>query len=127
MIIGIGIDAVSISEVKRYMDVFGDTFINRTFTENEVDASRSNPQPAEYLATRFAAKEAVFKAIAHFTKDKGFDFRIVETLNEADGFPVVQIKDKLLALTEEAGITAVHITMTTEKDFAIAFVVAESI
>jgi holo-[acyl-carrier-protein] synthase len=79
------------------------------------------------LATRFAAKEAVFKAIAHFTKDKGFDFRIVETLNEADGYPVVQMNDKLRALVEEACVAAIHISMTTEKDFATAFVVAESL
>ena len=127
MIRGIGIDSVSISEMARYMEVFGETFVNRTFTENEVAVSRSNPQPAEYLATRFAAKEAVFKAIAHFTNDKGFDFRIVETLNEPDGYPAVQIKGKLLALVEEAGVGAIHISMTTEKDFATAFVVAESL
>ena len=123
---GIGIDAVSISEMKRYMETFGDTFVNRTFTENEVAVSRLSAQPAEYLATRFAAKEAVFKAIAHYTKDKGFDLRIVETLNEADGYPVVQMKGKLLSLVKEAGVAAIHISMTTEKDFAMAFVIAEA-
>ena len=126
MIRGIGIDAVSISETKRFIETFGDTFILRTFTEKEVSVSRMSPRPEEYLATRFAAKEAVFKAIAHFTVKKQFDFRIVETLNEADGYPVVQMKGKLLALAEEAGVANIHITMTTEKDFAIAFAVAES-
>jgi holo-[acyl-carrier protein] synthase len=127
MIKGIGIDTVSISEMNRYMESFGDVFINRTFTEKEVAMSRSCPQPAEYLATRFAAKEAVFKAIAHLTEHKGFDLRIVETLNEPDGFPVVQMKGRLLALADEAGVTAIHIAMTTEQDLATAFVVAESI
>jgi len=124
---GIGIDAVSISEIERYMETFGDTFIKRTFTEQEVVMSQLSAHPAEYLATRFAAKEAVFKAIAHFTKDKGFDLRIVETLNEADGYPAVQMKGKLLSLAEEAGVAAINITMTTEKDFAMAFVVAEAV
>ena len=126
MIRGIGVDAVSISEIKRYMENFRDTFVIRTFTEKEVAMSKMSAHPAEYLATRFAAKEAVFKAIAHFTKDKGFDLRIVETLNEADGYPAVQMEGQLLALTREAGVNAIHITMTTEKDFAMAFVVAES-
>lgn len=126
MIRGIGIDAVSISEIKRYIENFGDTYVNRTFTEKEVFVSRQSPQPAEYLATRFAAKEAVFKAIAHFTKDKGFDLRIVETLDEEDGFPVVQMEGKLLPLLKEADVTAIHVSLTTEKDFAVAFVVAEA-
>lgn len=126
MIRGIGIDSVSISEIKRYMDIFGDTFVNRTFTKKEVEASKLTHCPEEYLATRFAAKEAVFKAIAHFTEKKLFDFRIVETLNETDGFPVVQMEGKLLALAEEAGVTAIHVAMTTEQDFASVFVVAET-
>jgi len=127
MIRGVGVDAVSISEIKRYMEIFGDPFINRTFTEKEVVVSRLSSRPEEYLATRFASKEAVFKAIAHFTKRKLFDFRVVETLNEPDGYPVVQMKGELLNLAKEAGITAIHVTMTTEKDFATAFVVAESV
>jgi len=126
MIRGIGIDSVSISEIKRYLEIFGDTFVNRTFTKKEVEASKLAPRQEEYLATRFAAKEAVFKSIAHFTDRKLFDFRIVETLNETDGYPVVQMEGKLLALAEEAGVTVIHITMTTEKDLAIVFAVAES-
>ena len=126
MIRGIGIDSVSISEIKRYMEICGESFVNRTFTKKEVDASRSAPRPEEYLSTRFAAKEAVFKAIAHFTERKLFDFRIVETLNEADGYPVIQMEGALLALAGEAGVTAIHVTMTTEKDIATAFVIAES-
>ena len=126
MIKGVGIDVVSISEIKRYMEIFGDSFINRTFTEKEVLASRVCPRPEEYLATRFAAKEAVFKAIAHFTKRRLFDFRVVETLNEPDGYPMVQIRGKLLNYAKEVGVGTIHVSMTTERDLATAVAIAES-
>jgi len=66
-----------------------DAFVRRTFTEREIGASRSAPYQAECFATHFAAKEAVFKALAHFTKKKRFDMSIVESLRDADGFPYI--------------------------------------
>ena len=101
-------------------------FFQTNFTVKEVSASRLSPNQAEYLSTRFAAKEAFFKAVAHFTKEKGFDFWIVETLNECDGYPIVQVNEKLQTLLDEAGIETLHVSMTTEGDFATAIVVASS-
>jgi holo-[acyl-carrier protein] synthase len=126
MIKGIGVDMVDVREIMRYMETFKQTFINKTFTPREVEASALLPNPAEYLAARFAAKEAVFKAIARLTKEKGFDFRIVETLNEIDGHPFVNISGELKTLMNEADITSLLISITTEGDYATAFVVAET-
>ena len=127
MIKGIGIDMVDIGEMKRYMETFGDVFVGRTFTKAEVTCAKESPRPHEYLAAHFAAKEAVFKAVAHHTVGKKFDFRIVETLNEPDGAPIIVVNDKLQALLDEAGIHRLHISITTEKDYAAAFVIAESL
>jgi len=124
MIKGIGVDMVSISEVARYMTFTKSAFVKRTFTEKEVEASLRAYSQAEYLSTRFAVKEAVFKAIAHFTNNKGFDFRIVETLNECDGYPVIQVNEKLQSLLDEAGVESLQVTITTEGDYAMAFVIA---
>lgn len=115
---------VSISQLTQYMARFGDTFVRRTFTEQEVQISLSTARAEEYLSTRFAAKEAVFKAVAHLTEDKGFDFRIVETLNTSDGCPYIRISDALQSLLNEADIQNLHISITTEGDIAAAFVVA---
>jgi len=124
MIKGIGIDTVNINEIARYMKEPGDAFITRTFSDSEVRASSLSPKPEEYLAARFAAKEAVFKAIAHFTKEKAFDFRIVETLNESDGYPYIHVNEKLKPLLAEAGIGSLLISITTEDEYATAMVVA---
>lgn len=125
MIKGIGIDMVSISEIARYIEHFGDTYINSAFTEREIHFSKLSPNQAEYLSTRFAAKEAVYKAIAHLTKQKDFDFRIVESLNESDGYPVIHINEELRKIMNEAKIRSLLVSMTTEGDFAMAFVTAE--
>ena len=126
MVKGIGVDMVDVREIARFIAISGDTFIKHTFSEREVIASKEAPNQAEYLSTRFAAKEAVFKAIAHNTKDKGFDLRIVETLNESDGFPYISISEELRGLLDEAGVGSIHVSISTEGDFAIAFVIAVS-
>jgi len=126
MIRGVGIDTVRISAVARYMELFGTAFTERTFSENEVRIANLSSKPAEYLSTRFAVKEAVFKAIAHFTKRKGFDIRIVESLNDSDGYPYVIISAKLHVLLDEAAVDVLHISMTSEGDYVTAIAIAET-
>lgn len=127
MIKGIGIDTVDITEIQRFIEQFGDVFLNRTFTEEEVrQAKQKGKQAAEYLAARFAVKEAVFKAVAPSTESKKFDFRIVETRNHEDGSPYVHINDDLQAVLDEAGVDILHLSITTETQYASAFVIAET-
>lgn len=129
MIKGIGVDTVSINEIARYIK--GSTnstdYIKRTFTKDEVLAAAKSPKQSEYYAARFAAKEAVFKAIAHLLPKKSFDMRIVETLNNEDGSPYIQINRVLQQILEESNIDKLHISITTEDSYATAFVIAEKI
>lgn len=127
MIKGIGVDTVRISEILRFMgeDGLSSPFIRRTFTPAEQLEGLTRPQPAEYFASRFAAKEAVFKAVAHLLPEKTFDLRIIETLNDRDGSPYVTADETLCPILDRAGIDALHISITTEADFATAFVIAE--
>lgn len=83
MVKGIGIDMVDIREMEKCLK--NPTFARHTFTVLEQQEAIKRANPTEYLATRFASKEAVFKAIANLTLEKGFDLRIVETLNREDG------------------------------------------
>lgn len=124
MILGVGVDMVTISEIARFAASPDDAFVRRTFTPGELRAAERSARPGEYLAARFAAKEAVFKAIAHLTKAKTFDFRIVETLSREDGSPYVNTSGTLAPLLREAGVERLHISITTEGDYATAFVIA---
>ena len=135
MIKGIGIDTTRISRIEKMVNTLTDGALGRLFTEAELSeaANRGGAASYEYLATRFAAKEAVFKALAPLTEKKRFDLRIVETLNTPDGAPYVNpiyksLQDeKLDSILQETGVTALHISMTTEGDYATAFVIAEGI
>lgn len=125
MIKGIGVDAVSISEMRRILSECS-AFEQKTFTEKEREEARTASDYAEYLATRFAAKEAVFKAVAHATSDKTFDLRIIETLNYEDGAPYVNATDGFASVLEDAGIGRVFVSITTECDLAICYALATS-
>lgn len=106
MIIGIGVDTVEISRVQKSLTIPG--FINSTFTQGEINNLHGDE--ATYYATRFACKEAVFKAIG-----KPMDWRLIETLNDKDGKPVVSGFDEY----------KIHISITTEAGLATAFCVVE--
>ena len=106
MIIGIGVDTVEIQRVERSLTI--SNFIQSTFTQNEINNLHGDK--ATYYATRFACKEAVFKAIG-----KPADWRLIETLNDKDGRPYVTGFDGY----------KIHISITTETGLATAFCVVE--
>ncbi len=126
MIQGIGVDMTEIREVRRLAETAGPSFIESAFTEREREGSLKAADRWEYLAARFAAKEAVFKALGHLTADRTFDFREIETLNQEDGSPYVVLTPMLRLVMAEAGVARLHISLTHEKEYACAFVVAES-
>ena len=109
MIKGIGIDTVQISRMAKSLSI--PSFLTSTFTPGEIANEHGNRE--EYYATRFACKEAVFKALGI-----KMDWRKVETLNREDGSPYVVMRD-------EYGDVRIHISITTEAGLATAFCVVE--
>ena len=122
--VGIGVDMVDVREVRRLMALPGGQFVRKTFTQREQQAGTESPDPTVYFAERFAAKEAVFKAIAHHTQEKSFDFRIVETLNHPDGCPYIVYSEHLLEYMRQAGASQISISLSAEGDYAVAFALA---
>jgi len=126
MILGVGVDMVNIGELSRLVERLGEPFINKTFTAQEVRMSVSTGNRAKYFAERFAAKEALFKAIQHLYTRIPFDFRHIETLNTANGQPYFSKTEYLLTIFRD--IRAIHprVSLTAETDYAVAFVIVES-
>ncbi|MDP4133579.1 MAG: holo-ACP synthase [Bacillota bacterium] len=114
MITGIGVDIVNIERVNRLLE---SSFIERCFTENEISYFEKRKFNAETIAGNFAAKEAFTKAIG--TGFIGFDFKSVEVLHDNNDKPYFNF------LKEYANITY-HLSITHEKEYAVAFVVAEN-
>ena len=125
MIRGIGVDTASISELARILEVAGDAFISRTFSAREIAAAHARPDSTEYLAVRFAAKEAVIKAVGDLAPHTALEFRAIETLSAPTGAPYVQIDPELQAALDEAQVERLFLSATTEGDFATVFVIAE--
>ena len=124
MIYGIGIDLVSIKKMKKVIDRWGMTFINRVFTDNEIDFCLSRPKSPQAFASRFAAKEAFSKAIGLGMR-KGISWRDIETFQQTSGKPDLKISGKSLSFCRQEKIIRWHITLSDEDGFSIAVVVLE--
>lgn len=124
MICGIGVDLVELNQFRAQIRRLPDSVLGRIFTPAERIAAGHRNDPIEYLAGRFASKEAVYKAI-RFTIGKPLDLRKIEILARSDGSPCFNPSDTLKAQLDRVGIGAVHISITDEKDYVAAFAVAE--
>jgi phosphopantetheine--protein transferase-like protein len=122
--VGIGIDLVSISELKELNRRIKGAFFKCVFTKQERLEAERRAERWCYLAGRFAAKEAAFKAITPLISGKPFDFRIIETLTEPDGSPKINCTEPLKEVMDEAGIERLLVTISNQDDYAIAMVQA---
>ena len=125
MIIGTGIDLCGVERIRRMIRDHGDHFLDRTYTPAEVAYARRREKGfEETLAGRFAAKEAVMKALGTGWRE-GVEFKGIEILNEPSGKPYVVLHGTTAEKAKSLGVTAWHITITHTEDLAIASAVAE--
>lgn len=89
MVIGIGIDIIEIDRIKKSVDTFGDSFLNKIYTKNELDYCLAKHNKYQHLAARFAAKEAIYKALTTGW-EKDATWKSMEITNESNGLPVVK-------------------------------------
>jgi holo-[acyl-carrier protein] synthase len=93
MIYGVGFDLVDLSEFTRTLERSGEPFIQRIYTQGETEYCRAQPHPTQSFAVRFAAKEAVMKALGVASQD-GFSWQDFEVVSEPSGKPVVVLHRK---------------------------------
>lgn len=123
---GVGIDLVRVSTLRELDERMQGVFVKKTFTLREQALAESRSDKWVFLAGRFAAKEAVFKATAHLLPEKTYDFRQVETLRAEDGSPYVVCGESLRDILSRAGVGSLLISITNEDDYAMALVQAVS-
>ncbi len=124
MIYGIGADIVRISRIKRAIERWGDRFLNKVFTEQEIRFCNSRPRPVNAFALRFAAKEAFSKAIGLGMK-RGIRWKDIEVFHYPSGKPAIRLYGRSLEICEKEQIKGIHITLSDEGDYGIAFVLLE--
>ncbi len=125
MIAGIGTDIVKIDRIRKALDRSGDRFARRILTDSEWDIFESAGLKAAWLAKRFAAKEAAAKALG--TGIGKVSFQDLEVSNNDAGAPHLIFLGNALLLQEQRGITGIHLSLSDEVDFAVAFVVLETV
>ena len=125
MILGHGIDLCGVPRIRRMLADHGDRFLDRTFTKAEVAYARRRKKGfEETLAGRFAAKEAVMKALGTGWRE-GVKFKGIEILKRPSGKPYVVLHGTTAEKARALGVTAWHVTITHTEDLAIASAIAE--
>lgn len=122
MIIGIGTDIASIGRFQENIDKHGNRFVDKILSESEKPSYEQSNQKAQFLASRFAAKEALAKALGTGFRD-GLIMPDIAILSNLIGRPYFQLSGKADVIAHMLGVKELHLSLTHEKDFALAFVV----
>lgn len=118
-IAGIGVDIVEISRIKNAVSRWKESFLKKVFTENEINYSQAKKFSYQHLAARFAAKEAVLKAIGD-SSIQHINWCEVEILNDDFGKPVVHLSGQAKKIKEKKKISSILISLSHARNFAVA-------
>ena len=121
-VIGIGIDAVDVARFRRVLER-RPTIVERVFTPGELAYAQRSKDPAPHLAARYAAKEAVLKALG--VGIGALHWRDMEVVRADGGAPSLSLTGSAAALGEERGVASWHLSLTHSDTVAVASVVAE--
>jgi holo-[acyl-carrier protein] synthase len=121
MIIGIGTDIVHTSRIQAAIDRNPTALARRILTDNELLRFQTAPNPAGFLAKRFAAKEAASKAFG--TGIGKLSWHDLEVINDSSGAPGIQCHGAAREMMNAMGADAIHLSLADESDTALAFVI----
>jgi holo-[acyl-carrier protein] synthase len=120
MILGVGIDIVEIDRIKNTLEKWNTRFLEKVFTENEINYCNSKANPAQHFAARFAAKEAFYKALPK-NKDYTVSWKEIEVISMKNGNPVISFTEK----SKELELIHAHLSLSHSLNSAVAVVVLE--
>lgn len=122
-ILGHGVDLVRVDRIDEMLRDHAERFLERCFTQAEQDYCLGRKRQAEHLAARFAAKEAVLKALGKGVAD-GITWTDVEVVRSAEGAPSVVLHGRALEIARGMGIASVLLSLTHTDDHALASAIA---
>jgi len=125
MVLGLGIDIIEIARIKKSIDRYGDNFLNKVFTENEINYCNSKFNKYQHFAARFATKEAVYKALTSGWKE-GLRWKDIEVQNDTSGMPSIKPSGKLEMFLSENAQLKVSISHSDNYVTAVAIIFKSS-
>ena len=123
MILGLGLDLVSIPRIQKSIERFGAHFLERILTPEELKLL-PNGREATYAAGRFAAKEAAVKALGTGFS-QGVSIKDLEILAQPNGQPQLYFRGEALRRTLEQGVRRISVSISHEQELAVAVVILE--
>lgn len=121
MIIGIGTDIVAVARMRDSLERWGERFAQRILSPEEVAEFRASGQPAHLLAKRFAVKEATAKAFGTGFRD-GLSLTHIAVTHDRLGRPVLRFHARAEEVAAAIGVTESFVSVSDERDYAVAFV-----
>ena len=115
-----GVDIIEISRVRGVLERFGQRFLDRVYTPNEIAFCRDRPPN---LAARFAAKEATMKALGSGVR--GIGWKDIEVIRHPSGVPSIKLHGRAKARAERLGVKEISVSLSHSRDYAVAFVVTQ--
>jgi holo-[acyl-carrier protein] synthase len=125
-ILGTGIDIVEVLRIAQMIEKHGELFITRVYTDHEIEYCSARKAATQHYAGRWAAKEAVLKALGTGWR-RGISWRDIEIRNDAKGAPTIQLRGGARDVMTAARIAKLHVTISHCRNFAVAYVVAEGV
>jgi len=124
-IIGIGYDMVEVARIKSVASRWGDKFEKRVFTPRELDYCKSKKNQFQRMASRFAAKEAMFKALGTGWQ-RGVGWTEIEVTNNELGKPSITLSGRTKQLSQQMGVRNIFVSMTNTQQHGAAQVILTS-
>jgi len=115
-----GVDIIEIPRIKQVLDRYGQRFLNRVFTPDEIAYCRGR---APNLAGRFAAKEAAMKALG--TGVRGVSWKDIEVIRADSGAPSLRLHGRAEKRAERLQMNEMSLSISHSREYAVAFVVAQ--
>lgn len=119
-VLGIGTDITEVLRIAQMIERHGELFVGRVYTAAEIDYCRSRRMATQHFAGRWAAKEAVLKALGTGWR-KGISWRDIEVLNGTGGRPTVTLQGGTREIAERMGIRCVLVSISHCRSHATAY------
>jgi len=124
MIRGIGIDIIENNRIKKSIDKFGNLFLEKIFSSQEIEYCQKKFDSFSSFAVRFACKEAFLKALGTGIRGNLL-LKDIYVINDEFGKPYVFINDKIKVIFNKHNISKCHISLSHSKEFSVAQVILE--
>jgi holo-[acyl-carrier protein] synthase len=125
MLVGTGIDLIEVPRIARSLERYGERFLERVFTDEEIAYCRARASAAESFAARFAAKEAGAKALGTGIQ-QGVSWKELEVRRARGSRPTLVLSGRARAIAGQLGVTRVSLSLTHTASLAMATVHLEA-